>query len=168
MGIVDLLLNLAGLLLWLNWRSVKLDPFLNPRGHAETSRTAPIAKLVFSGRVNRAVVRSGHPLLANRLGSELGAPAPIDFHYAFISVRFLWPDVIVFFSQFCPRAGAFLSLAALSLPGQRPASGTRPSPKITGRATRRGGPMAVAGQIAPAFVARGVALAGAQPVVCQA
>src|SRR5438552_9167960 len=31
MGIVDLLLNLAGLLLWLNWRSVKLDPFLNRR-----------------------------------------------------------------------------------------------------------------------------------------
>ena len=29
MSIVDLLLNLACLLLWLNWCSVKLDPFLN-------------------------------------------------------------------------------------------------------------------------------------------
>ena len=26
MGIVDFILNLAGLLLWLNWRSIRFDP----------------------------------------------------------------------------------------------------------------------------------------------
>ena len=30
MGIVDLILNIAGLLLWLNWRSIRFDP-LNKR-----------------------------------------------------------------------------------------------------------------------------------------
>ncbi len=29
MGIVDFILNLAGLLLWLNWRAEKADPWAN-------------------------------------------------------------------------------------------------------------------------------------------
>ena len=31
MGIIDFILNLAGLLLWLNWRSIRFDPLAKRR-----------------------------------------------------------------------------------------------------------------------------------------
>src|ERR1051325_2593000 len=45
MGLIDFILNIAGLLLWFNWRSVRLDPF---------ARTVPAT---LAGTVRRAEPR---------------------------------------------------------------------------------------------------------------
>src|SRR3974390_1650027 len=47
MGLIDFILNLAGLLLWLNWRAVRLDPLsrATPATLAGTLRRAEAPRL---------------------------------------------------------------------------------------------------------------------------
>ena len=77
MGIIDFILNLAGLLLWLNWRALRFDPLgkRTPATLIGTLRRAEpraFAAMAFAGSPRRAAAAARGVLLADRSGVELG------------------------------------------------------------------------------------------------
>ncbi len=77
MGLIDFILNLAGLLLWLNWRAAKADPLgkSKPATLIGTLRRAEPGKrgaLASAGGAGRPAVAARAVLLANRFRGRIG------------------------------------------------------------------------------------------------
>jgi uncharacterized protein YggT (Ycf19 family) len=123
MGIVDFILNLAGLLLWLNWRSLRFDPLAKRRPATLMGTLRPaapkklrrwhlllfLAALLFLRAVIYYWIGSAmHPIWIGNL--DLGATG-LDFR----SDRFLRMLVFSFFSFGLMLGIIYVGLLALSL-----------------------------------------------------
>ena len=74
-ALIDFILNLAGLLLWLNWRAAKADPLGQTEArhldrHVAPRRAGQCAALASAGGAGRDAVAARAVLLANRFGLE--------------------------------------------------------------------------------------------------
>jgi hypothetical protein len=125
MALIDLILNLAGLLLWLNWRSVRFDP-LGKRTpatldwHASAGRAAAFAAMAFAGGAGRAVAAARGALLADRFGGGWAAgKLESGHHRTLVPQRFFRAHAAVFHFQLRVDARRVLSLAAAAFhPGR--------------------------------------------------
>ncbi len=101
MGIVDFILNLAGLLLWLNWRSIRFDPLSRrtPATLMGTLRPASPKKirrwhlLVFIAAL--LLLRA---LIYRWIGGMTGWTGQLDLEVVVLSFRSDWFDRILLFS----------------------------------------------------------------------
>ena len=109
MNWVDFILNIAGLLLWLNWRAGKGDPLgkRTPATLVGTLRRAEPLRMQWwhlplvlgAFLFLRAVA-----LLANRPGFALGGNAKFRRHFPFFPQRLVHPHFTVFVFKFCADA----------------------------------------------------------------
>jgi len=102
MGIVDFILNLAGLLLWLNWRAEKADPVgkRRPATLIGTLRRADAGGRNWQIPAIIAGLILLRALLYRQIGSETSWPAKLDLGIIELSFRstYFWP--MFFFSVF--------------------------------------------------------------------
>ncbi len=116
MAIVDFILNLAGLLLWINWRSTKFDP-LNKQTPATLigtlRRAAPTRFRHWHLLVAIGALLVLRALFYWQIGSAAGWIGKLDLGVGddFFSQQFFRRDAFVFRFQFCASARNFLSVA---------------------------------------------------------
>ena len=101
MGLIDFILNLAGLLLWLNWRAGKADPIGKPTpatliGTLRRAEPTQCEALAFASGAGRAVTVTRIVLLANRLGGGLGRKTGFGRRGNSFSQQFIRPDACCF------------------------------------------------------------------------
>ena len=164
MGIIDFILNLAGLLLWLNWRSLRFDPLgkrtpatligtlrrAEPRRLRRWHLPAALGGLLLLRAVFYWQIGSGVGLGGGKTGSGR--------HRTLVPQRFLRAHSVVFLFQFRADAGSVLSLAVVVFHFGR--AGTVSSPGAN--ATGPGGSLAALAETLPAAGADGAVVVAGQ------
>ena len=100
MGLIDLILNLAGVLLWLSWRSIRFDPLVktSPAALVGTLRRAEPRRLkgwqLLVGLAALLVLRA---LLYQQIGPEADWRPKLNLYFVVLAFRNdLWLPVMVF------------------------------------------------------------------------
>jgi len=103
MGIVDFILNLAGLLLWLNWRSIRFDPLVKRRPATLMGTLRPAAPQKFRRwhlLVFIAVLLFLRAVIYHWIGTAANWTGQLDFGPVVLSCRSDWFLRILAFSFF--------------------------------------------------------------------
>jgi uncharacterized protein YggT (Ycf19 family) len=103
MGLINLILNLAGLLLWLNWRSLPLDPLAQPQAKTllgTLRRAEPGRRSRWKFLAALAALLAVRPLVYWQLGSALNWTPTLNLAAIVLPFRSEFLDRMLLFSLF--------------------------------------------------------------------
>ncbi len=145
MSLIDFILNIAGILLWLNWRSVFADPFATPTpstlsGTLRRAQPGQVKRWHFPAAL--AVLVLGRAVVYQQIGPAVNWTPKLDFYFVVLTFRgtaflpTLVFSLLSFLRAFVVLYFWLLTLAAIN----RHASGSDPFQKMIsvqlGRAAR--------------------------------
>ncbi len=135
MSLIDFILNIAGLLLWLNWRSVFADPFVTPTpstlsGTVRRAQPQRVQRWHFPAALAALLV--GRAIFYQQVGPAVNWTPKLDFYFVVLTFRgtglgaTLFFSVLSFLRAFMVLYFWLLALAAVN----RQAGGSDPFQKM--------------------------------------